>query len=119
MATVDTRRGDNDFRAEVYLKFWSWDERHAVWMLNTRIDKPHADQKITSLAFSPEQGEGIPLQLVSAGEDGIVKVWRLRDRNLKNGEKEGEANCRSSASVLLIIVIRRVLGCADYLKVPL
>ncbi|KAF9454138.1 WD40 repeat-like protein [Macrolepiota fuliginosa MF-IS2] len=88
MVTVDTREGDCDFRAEVYLKFWSWDERNAAWALNTRIDKPHADKKITSLAFSPEQGRDTMLQLVSAGEDGIVKVWRLRSRKLKGGERE-------------------------------
>ncbi|KXN88800.1 WD repeat-containing protein 75 [Leucoagaricus sp. SymC.cos] len=89
MATVDTRESDQDFRAEVYLKFWVWDEKNTVWILDTRIDKPHADKKIVSLAFSVGQGEDIPLQLATAGEDGIVKVWRLRERRLKKtGERE-------------------------------
>jgi NET1-associated nuclear protein 1 (U3 small nucleolar RNA-associated protein 17) len=93
MATVDTRDSDDDFRAEVYLKFWAWDERNAVWTLNTRIDKPHADRKIASLAFNHDKSDDIPFQLVTAGEDGAVKVWRLRSRTLKNGDREGVNAC--------------------------
>lgn len=90
MATIDMRNSDRDFRAEVYLKFWAWDERNATWTLNTRIDKPHADKKITSLAFNFDHNEGMQQQLVTAGEDGVVKVWRLRGRKLKGGDREGE-----------------------------
>ena len=90
MATVDTRENDGDFRAEIYLKLWVWNDKSAVWVLNTRIDKPHMDKKITSLEFSPGHAEDMPLQLVTTGEDGIVKVWRLRDQKLKTGEREGE-----------------------------
>ncbi|KAF5352400.1 hypothetical protein D9756_005945 [Leucocoprinus leucothites] len=88
MATVDVRDNDDDFRAEVYLKFWSWDEKNVVWVLNTRIDRPHADKPITSLAFSPEHTEDTPLQLVTTGGDGVVKVWRLRSRKVKNEGRE-------------------------------
>jgi len=90
MATVDTRENDGDFRAEIYLKLWSWNDKSAVWVLNTRIDKPHMDKKITSLEFSPGHAEDMPLQLVTTGEDGFVKVWRLREQMLKTGEREGE-----------------------------
>lgn len=91
MATVDAREGGDEFRAEVYLKFWAWDEKNVAWMLNTRIDKPHADKRITSLAFGPpERIEDMPLQLVTTGEDGVVKGWYLRNRKLKGGEKEGK-----------------------------
>lgn len=90
MATVDAREGDSDFRAETYLKLWVWNEKNAAWILNTRIDKPHGKNKITSLAFGVEQAEDLPLQLATIGEDGIVRVWRLRNRKLKGGETEGQ-----------------------------
>lgn len=89
MATVDRREGDDDFRAEVYLKIWGWDQKKSVWALNTRIDKPHGYEGITSIAFSQGLNAGLTLQLVSAGEDGSVKVWRLRSQKVKNGEREG------------------------------
>ena len=91
MATVDTRENDGDFRAEIYLKLWFWDDKSSVWVLNSRIDKPHTDKKIVSLEFSPGHAEDMPLQLVTAGQDGIVKLWRLRGRKLKTEVKEGEA----------------------------
>jgi WD40 repeat protein len=114
MATVDTRDSDGDFRMEVYLKFWSWDEKNASWTLNTRIDKPHADKAITSLASSPEQFDDIPLQLVTAGEDGIVKVWRLRSRKLKSGEIEGSSYQCIHERRFHSCIILRVLGHPNY-----
>jgi NET1-associated nuclear protein 1 (U3 small nucleolar RNA-associated protein 17) len=90
MATVDAREGDSNFRAETYLKLWAWNEQNAAWILNTRIDKPHGKNKITSLAFSVGEVEDIPLQLATVGEDGTVRAWRLRNRKSKSRESEGQ-----------------------------
>jgi len=89
MATVDVRDGNRDSRTEVYLKFWSWNTKTGVWTLNTRIDKPHGDKKISSVVFNPCQVDDMPLQMVTVGDDGIVKVWKVRSREMKNGEREG------------------------------
>ncbi|KAI0031417.1 WD40-repeat-containing domain protein [Vararia minispora EC-137] len=74
MATVDTRAGDDSFRGEAYLKMWRWEEASSSWVLNTRVNRPHGLTKITSISFSPE-----PIGLlVTTGQDGSIKMWRLR-----------------------------------------
>ncbi|KAF8665440.1 hypothetical protein AX16_000459 [Volvariella volvacea WC 439] len=80
MATVDVREGDESFRGEVYLKFWSWERNSSQWVLNTRIDRPHGLNRVTAMAFSPSHGNK-PMEMVSTGNDGTLKIWRLRERD--------------------------------------
>ncbi|KIK94037.1 hypothetical protein PAXRUDRAFT_12297 [Paxillus rubicundulus Ve08.2h10] len=87
MATIDRREGDESFRGEIYLKFWCWDKKTAFWILNTRIDRPHGLARVTSLSFSPGV-EG--MQVLTTGEDGNVKAWRIRSVRDKKGNEEGE-----------------------------
>ncbi|KAG9073873.1 hypothetical protein FRC06_011096 [Ceratobasidium sp. 370] len=74
MATVDSRA-----EGEIYLKFWRWHTGSTtttptnLCSLNTRIDRPHGDDKITSLAFSSSS----PV-LATTGSDGLVKLWAVR-----------------------------------------
>ncbi|KAI6047929.1 WD40-repeat-containing domain protein [Pisolithus marmoratus] len=95
MATIDRREGDEYFRGEIYLKFWYWDKKNAFWILNTRIDRPHGLRKITSMSFSPSPSN---IQLVTTGEDGNVKGWRIRTTKDKKGQEEISWVTRSSFS---------------------
>ncbi|QRW24650.1 3-ketoacyl-CoA-thiolase, peroxisomal protein [Rhizoctonia solani] len=70
LATVDSRAD-----AEIYLKFWKWNNADSTTTpsLNTRIDRPHGEHRVTSLAFHP-RGD----MLATTGEDGQVKLWGIR-----------------------------------------
>lgn len=89
MATIDSREGDETFRGEIYLKVWWWNPKSSFWMLNTRIDRPHRLERVTSIAFSPGLRDRLALQLVTTGDDRIVKIWRLRTTTEKDGVVEG------------------------------
>ena len=82
MATIDSRDGDVGFRAEVYLKFWSWATKERNWVLNTRVDLPHGTHKVTHCSFSPSSDASDRMYLVTTGEDGFIKVWRRHQRGL-------------------------------------
>ncbi|CAE6412925.1 unnamed protein product [Rhizoctonia solani] len=75
LATVDSRAD-----AEIYLKFWKWNNADSptappnLCTLNTRIDRPHGEHRVTSLAFRPRGGD----MLATTGEDGLVKIWGIR-----------------------------------------
>lgn len=98
LATVDSRAD-----AEVYLKLWKWGVGSGsgsnsmvtastsstapnttsttttttgsnLCTLNTRIDRPHGDHRVTSLVFHPAGAE----VLVTTGEDELVKMWGVR-----------------------------------------
>lgn len=98
LATVDSRAD-----AEVYLKLWKWGVGSGsgssstvtastsaaapnaasatttttgsnLCTLNTRIDRPHGDNRVTSLEFHPAGAE----VLATTGEDGLVKMWGVR-----------------------------------------
>ncbi|KAI0079626.1 WD40 repeat-like protein [Panus rudis PR-1116 ss-1] len=86
MATVDSREGDDTVRGEVYLKIWFWTGR--FWVLNTRIDRPHGLKKVTSVVFRPRAQDGAAMQLVTTGDDGNIKLWRLRSSKTKMGKTE-------------------------------
>ena len=89
LATVDSREGDEFFRGEVYLKVWRWEGSVGLWTLNTRIDRPHGLAKVTSIAFSPNDTFGGTF-LVTAGEDGYLKSWRIRSvTDKKTGISDG------------------------------
>ncbi|KAG9128016.1 hypothetical protein FRC07_006130 [Ceratobasidium sp. 392] len=76
MATVDSRA-----EGETYLKFWRWNPSSTtttptnLCTLNTRIDHPHGDDKLTSLAFSPSPSSPT---LATTGSDGLVKLWSVQ-----------------------------------------
>lgn len=93
MATIDRREGDESFRSEMYLKIWYWDKKTTFWILNTRIDRPHGLEKVTSLSFRPGVEDE---QLVTTGEDGNVKAWRIRRTRNKKGIEEGERSLRGT-----------------------
>jgi hypothetical protein len=107
MATVDGREGDPTFRGEIYLKIWHW--KPGTWILNTIIDRPHGLKKITALAFSPAVGKD-SFYLVTTGQDGNVKTWRLRSLRGKGGVSEGEYYLTSRGCLLLNLVFCRILG---------
>ena len=87
MATIDRREGDDTFHGETYLKFWYWDKKTAFWILNTRINRPHGLAKVTSLSFRPGVEDA---HVVTTGEDGNVKAWRIRRTKNKKGDEEGK-----------------------------
>ena len=69
-------------RREVYLKFWTWDERESMWTLTTRADSPHP-------AAERSMGSGQVLSLIAdpasntfatIGEGACVKIWKPRKR---------------------------------------
>ncbi|KAG1904703.1 WD40-repeat-containing domain protein [Suillus fuscotomentosus] len=92
MATVDRREGDESFRGEIYLKIWWWDKKSAFWILNTRVDRPHGLNEVTSMSFSPSDENW----LVTTGEDRNVKTWRIRSTKDKKGNVEVSWTSRSS-----------------------
>jgi NET1-associated nuclear protein 1 (U3 small nucleolar RNA-associated protein 17) len=89
MATVDVRFGGEESQSEIYLKFWSWDSSQGSWVLNTRINKPHGNNSILSMSFRPSCGHNAGLWLATCGEDGKLKIWRIRTTKTKNAGVEG------------------------------
>lgn len=97
MATVDARDG-GDFTSEMSLKLWQWDAKQKSYVLNTRIDNPHA-QEVTYISFSPVLGSGIDsFLLVTTGRDLQVKTWRMAQRAIKGERTELYWVLRSSFS---------------------
>jgi NET1-associated nuclear protein 1 (U3 small nucleolar RNA-associated protein 17) len=117
MATVDSRIGDEGFRPEVYLKIWWWDRKSDFWILNSRINRPHGLNEITSISFSPTVVREKML-LVTTGEDKQVKTWRLRTNVDRNGEVEGTTFSRLYTSLSLTWVAR-LLGSAIFIPLSL
>jgi NET1-associated nuclear protein 1 (U3 small nucleolar RNA-associated protein 17) len=96
MATIDGRGGDDSFRGEIYLKMWWRDRKAGFWILKTRVDRPHGLARVTSVTFSPVES-GSPLQLVTTGQDGNIKMWRIRRIKQKGGDIEGSSLIDSCA----------------------
>lgn len=90
MSTVDAREADEEFRGEVYLKIWRWDRKTGFWILNTRIDQPHGMKKVTGVAFSSSTDPSSSLLLTTTGEDGNIKIWRIRSVANRPGETRGK-----------------------------
>ncbi|PWN46911.1 WD40 repeat-like protein [Violaceomyces palustris] len=99
MVTLDSRNNDSQSQvsSESSLKFWRWDPRRRTYALNTRIDKPHGGE-LTSIGFSPVAHEADSYLLVTTGDDGRVKTWKLERRQLKGERTETYWVCRSSFS---------------------
>ena len=95
LATIDSREGDECFRGEVHLKVWRWESLTGLWTLNTRIDRPHGPARVTSIVFSPSGSSGNIL--VTSGEDGNVKSWRIRTvANKRTGTSDGGFSLNSN-----------------------
>jgi len=85
LATVDIRDGsDEGFGIEVYLKLWRWYEEENRWDLNTKIDRPHGNHKLHSIAFCPVAQNETDTLLVSTGGDGNTKTWAMKVQFEKN-----------------------------------
>jgi NET1-associated nuclear protein 1 (U3 small nucleolar RNA-associated protein 17) len=101
MATIDKRETSADgFRGEVCLKLWWWDMNAGHWILNTRINRPHGLHTVTSLAFDPSLADPHSSQLITTGDDGTVKAWRIRSTTEKDGAIE-----REPSSVLIVFYL--------------
>lgn len=79
MATVDFRNGGIDFGDEIVLKIWRWENRS--WTLNSRIDRPHDKEPVTSVAFSPRplpmgDSDEEEYVLLTSGNNGLLRTWR-------------------------------------------
>ncbi|PCH33944.1 WD40 repeat-like protein [Wolfiporia cocos MD-104 SS10] len=90
MITIDHREQDDVAHAETYMKIWWWDHKAEFWILNTRIDRPHGHQNVTDAAFRPGKRPADQLMVVTTGEDGNIKTWRLRSVRNKLGQSEAE-----------------------------
>ncbi|KDQ14448.1 hypothetical protein BOTBODRAFT_32576 [Botryobasidium botryosum FD-172 SS1] len=89
MATVDVREGSYEFSAEIVLKIWRWEKsRNWSYVLNTRIDRPHGRSKVTSVSFNPASKDAASCLLVTTGEDGSIKMWRIKSISNKKGQEE-------------------------------
>ncbi|KAI9668978.1 MAG: hypothetical protein M1829_005206 [Trizodia sp. TS-e1964] len=80
-------------KREVFLKFWAWHKDDKEWSLVTRIECPHSRQKQYTI------GAGLVLDLTAdptslgfatAGEDGVVKVWKPVERTIEGVPKKGK-----------------------------
>jgi NET1-associated nuclear protein 1 (U3 small nucleolar RNA-associated protein 17) len=69
-------------RRETYLKIWHWNEESNTWALNTRVDKPHADEsheeanRTFHLVAHPTRAG-----FATIGEDSAIRIWRPRKRD--------------------------------------
>jgi NET1-associated nuclear protein 1 (U3 small nucleolar RNA-associated protein 17) len=67
-------------KTEISLKFWSLQKESNTWEMNTKARDPHSaiPQSVLKLASNPARAE-----VVSAGRDGYLRIWRpsMRQRN--------------------------------------
>lgn len=98
MGTVDVR-DDREFPMDIYLKFWTYDPTSKSWTLSTRVDFPHGESKVSSLAFNPARRSSMAL---TTGEDRQFRVWTRREAEgtqywacAATGEYKGRS-CRSA-----------------------
>lgn len=78
MATIDRREGDGIIHSEMYLKIWRWNQQGNIWLLNTRVDRPHGTSNVTDVDFNPSASNLAPSLLVTTGVDSTIKIWRLK-----------------------------------------
>ena len=77
---------EQNFRQEVYLRFWSWKDDSKIWELVSRIDNPHASRFGNSYARRSVLGlssDPSTPGFATIGADGTVKTWKptIRRRN--------------------------------------
>lgn len=95
MATIDHRRGLGNYRigAEIALKIWQWnkDKGAGRFELNTRIDRPHDKERVTSLSFAPGRLGQEQYVLLTSGENRTLRTWGLETtKAAKNTEQNSE-----------------------------
>ncbi|KAF2746557.1 WD40 repeat-like protein [Sporormia fimetaria CBS 119925] len=94
--TPEFHEQERDFRREIYLKFWQWDEKSSQWVLESRIDNPHlledvgANARILDVVADPS-GTGF----ATIGEDRSLRIWRPKTRTragvtVRGADKKGE-----------------------------
>ena len=88
MATVDYRDGGDEFGSDVTLKIWRWEGTQFV--LNTRIDRPHGKGRVTSVSFNPASVDTSSCILVTTGDNGFVRTWKVTSAFDKKGNEEGD-----------------------------
>lgn len=92
MATIDSRPGGGHMSNEIALKIWQWSSsaQGGRYILNTRIDKPHEEGGVSSLAFSPaaEAGDDGLLLVTTGKSDRKIKTWRLATHTARGGRQE-------------------------------
>lgn len=78
MATYDTWH-DYEYTKQTHLKFWRKTE--TKYELVTRIDQPHGETRLSSMAFTPSFAFGDQTSpcLVTASLNGLVKLWHYRE----------------------------------------
>lgn len=78
MATVEQRDDDVSY-TEVRLKFWNFDAKNQVFVLNTSVEFPH-ENGINALKFQPNTSlNGYDHFVVTSGKDNKFKLWNLVD----------------------------------------
>ncbi|XP_033232110.1 WD repeat-containing protein 75 [Belonocnema kinseyi] len=78
MATVEEREDEVSFK-EVRLKFWNFDTKNQIFVLNTSIEFPH-ENGINALKFQPNTSlTGYNHFAVTSGKDKKFKLWNLVD----------------------------------------
>ena len=101
MATFDTWQ-DRGYSRESHLKFWIGEpgmNDGRRYVLNTRIDQPHGQERLSALAFSASVAAGGAAQqprLATCSLDGSIKVWS--NRPVAHGPSEGIWQCSLSLS---------------------
>lgn len=76
--------------AEIFLKFWTWNDSTMLWELATRIEAPHFRPAVSSsgpaevlcLASRPGRHE-----FATFGADGVLRVWRVVARYPSSAKK--------------------------------
>lgn len=76
--------------AEIFLKFWTWNDSTMLWELATRIDTPHFRAAISAsgpaevlcLASRPGRHE-----FATFGADGVLRIWQVVARYPSSAKK--------------------------------
>jgi NET1-associated nuclear protein 1 (U3 small nucleolar RNA-associated protein 17) len=108
---------ERNFRREVYLKFWRWDEKSLQWVLDSRIDAPHffedvgASARVLDLVSDPSS-----LGFATVGDDRFVRIWRPKTR-LRNGTIVRGAN-QNTGSALITWSLELTIELSSSLDAP-
>lgn len=100
---------DDEEQTERKIRFWKWNSNSNQFVsrrfskirfdfrcwrfeLNTTIEYPHGDKTLNDMLFHP-----VKLELVTTGNDGLMKIWSFVDENLLTSsidEKERRTKIR-------------------------
>ncbi len=84
LATIDVRAGLTEgFGLELYLKIWEWVGGSQSWILNTKILRPHGENRVLCMDFNPRNSEEECL-LVTTGSDLQIKMWKRKQISPRN-----------------------------------